>query len=70
MKRNFFIFLVATSLSATATTFENGMYFQLFSGVFLSVFKWVFCCFQVRFQLFLIFLRSLRRRSFDDASHR
>ena len=27
MKRNFFIFLVATSLSATATTFENGMYY-------------------------------------------
>ena len=57
-------------LKAKRITFENGMYFQPFSGVFLSVFRRVFIRFQVRFQLFLIFLRSLRRRSFDDASHR
>ena len=29
-------------LKTKRTTFENGMYFQLFSGVFLSVFKCVF----------------------------
>ena len=50
-------------LKTKRTTFENGMYFQPFSSVFLSVF-------QVLFYPFIIFLRSLRRRSFDDASHR